>query len=150
MKIAITGSRDVSVRSLRTMYSELKVWFGKCTMWYVGGAEGVDNYALIYLLENSQPVIAVVPFKRVSQPRACSKLLSRCNKVVELNGKRKSYSEMVESYYARNMYMVDNADVVLAFHNGNSCGTIQCIKYAKKKRKEVRVIRIKAKGAGNK
>ena len=119
-------------------------------MWYVGGAEGVDNYALIYLLENSQPVIAVVPFKRVSQPRACSKLLSRCNKVVELNGKRKSYSEMVESYYARNMYMVDNADVVLAFHNGNSGGTIQCIKYAKKKRKEVRVIRIKAKGAGNK
>lgn len=63
------------------------------------------------------------------------KLLSMCNKVIELNGNRKSYPEMVESYYARNKYMVDNADVVLAFHNGESVGILQCAKYAKNKGK---------------
>ena len=46
--------------------------------------------------------------------------------------------------------MVDNADVVLAFHNGESGGTLQCAKYAKNKGKEVRIIRVKSKGAGNK
>lgn len=37
----------------------------------------------------------------------------------------------------RNMYMVDNADMVLAVWNGSNGGTKNCIDYAKNKNKEI-------------
>ena len=49
-----------------------------------------------------------------------------------------SRDAVITSMQERNEYMVDNADLVLALHNGSPGGTNNCIKYANRANKSVK------------
>lgn len=48
--------------------------------------------------------------------------------------------EAVKMLHARNRFMVDHAEIVVAAWNGSRGGTSNCIDYAKSKRKEILVL----------
>ena len=125
-----------------------------------GGALGVDQMAfhICDILRQKSDYInreitleVAVPFK--DQPNAWFKNddKERYNKQLEIADKvtyvdgldeyRKSNTKIGEYNVAkmqlRNMYMVDNSDVVIAVWDGTSGGTGNCVKYARKIEREI-------------
>ena len=81
-----------------------------------GGADGVDSCARAYALENGIPLKEFLP---------------EYNKY----GKRAPLE--------RNLLIIDYADIVFAFWDGKSTGTVHVIKNCKKVGKEIQIFRAK-------
>ena len=128
---------------------------------YFGGALGTDQMAfeIVDFLQAKHPEwkftkVLCVPFK--DQPNAW--IDGSKAKYFEQMGKAEQvvYVDTVEGYaingidkdiyhpakmQKRNEYMVDNCDLLIALYNGDkSGGTANCVKYAKKKQKNIVVI----------
>lgn len=106
------------------------------TQFYVGGAVGIDSLALRWLAERSRAVITVVvPAMVTDQPDdaqheiLAASRLGRLSEVIELRHPR--FPE-AEAYHARNRWMVDHSDFVIAFPYGTNSesGTWQTLRYA--------------------
>ncbi len=116
-----------------------------CCTFYCGMASGFDIIAGEIVLQlkelhkdKSIVLVAAVPFRE--QPKAFtsewkrrySALLSRADETVILS------EEYHRACFAiRNNYMIDNSDVVITWFDGQSGGTAQAIKYARKKGKKI-------------
>lgn len=147
MKVAITGHRtlggDFDKEVLKNTLIGL-IEEGYDT-YYCGMALGFDTVTAELLLElkkNYQvKICACVPCadqdKKFSdaQKAKYKEILSQCDEKVVLS----------ESYYSgcmyvRNRYMVDRADLVLAYLNTDAGGTAYTVKYARKK--NIKIINI--------
>ncbi len=132
----ITGSRDVDRDTARTLFEQrLSPFLSQGRTWIVGTSQGLDHWALEWILENGETCWAVVPYTRFKQHQWVQPLLDEMDRVVELQlPKRKTASAI------RNRHMVDLAEVVFAFWSSKGGGTIKTLKYALKHRREVHAI----------
>jgi predicted Rossmann fold nucleotide-binding protein DprA/Smf involved in DNA uptake len=134
--IMITGSRDIGRETARTLFEQhLSPFLAQGRTWFVGTARGVDQWAIQWLLENSEICWAVVPYTRFKQPKWVQAMLDEMDRVVELQlPKRKSASAI------RNRHMVDLSQIVFGFWSGKGGGTVKTLKYALRQRREVHAI----------
>ena len=134
--IMITGSRDVDREQARTLFElHLSSFLDHGRTWILGGARGVDQWAMEWLLENSEVCWVVVPYTRAKQPKWLHPWFDETDKVIELQlPKRKN------AYAIRNRHMVDLSGIVFGFWSGKGGGTIKVLKYALRQRKEVHAI----------
>ena len=105
-----------------------------------GLALGVDTIAAICCLYRKIPVTAAIPFKgqELAWPEPSQVIY---NKILSHKLVTKRY--ICEPGYAawkmqrRNEWMVDNCNMLIAVWDGTSGGTENCIKYAKKKGRDI-------------
>jgi len=134
--IAIFGSRDVDRDAARTLFEQhLGSFVDQGRTWLVGGARGIDEWGMEWLLERSEVCWAVVPHTRFDQPKSIQRRLDQVDRIVELQlPGRKSARAF------RNRYMVDLCGIVIAFRSGKGSGTQTILRYALRKQREVHAI----------
>jgi uncharacterized phage-like protein YoqJ len=109
-----------------------------------GMALGADTIWAELAIKNNIELIAAIPFKgqesrwpQKSQDRF-NKILnySKCKHVVVSDGEYSAYKMQI-----RNVYIVDNSDVMIAVWNGKEHGgTYNCLQYVKTKGKKLIVV----------
>ncbi len=134
--IMITGSRDIDRDTARALFEQhLSSFLSQGRTWVVGTARGIDQWAMEWLLENSESCWAVVPYTRFKQPQWIQPLLEQMGRIVELQlPKRKNASAI------RNRHMVDLCGNVFAFWSGKGGGVVKTLKYALRQRREIHAI----------
>ncbi len=134
--VAITGSRDVDRDTARSLFEQhLSSLLSQGRIWLVGGARGIDQWAMEWLLESNEVCWAVIPYTKAKQPGWVQPWLEQLDRVVELQlPKRKS------AYAIRNRHMVDLSGMVFGFWSGKGGGTVKILKYALRQRREVHAI----------
>jgi predicted Rossmann fold nucleotide-binding protein DprA/Smf involved in DNA uptake len=134
--IMITGSRDVDREAARALFEQhLSVFISQGRTWLVGTSRGVDQWAMEWLLENSETCWAVVPYTRFKQPQWVQSSLEELDRVVELQLPKRKTANAI-----RNRHMVDLAQIVFGFWSGKGGGTVKTLKYALRQRREVHAI----------
>lgn len=157
MKLAFTGHRPEglpfgeneeaeSCRTLkRSLWEEIveRISNGYDTF-YCGAAKGADIICgeLVLLaqerLRSPVQLICVVPFKdqardwNDSWKQRYNSLLERSSQTIRL-----SEHYYRGCYYARDRYMVDHTDALMAVYSGKRGGTSYTVQYAYKQRKEI-------------
>jgi len=131
--ITITGSQDVDRDTARDLFDQhLSSFLHQGRTWLLGGARGIDQWAIEWLLEHNEVCWAVVPYTRAQRPNWIQALYDEMDRVIELQlPKRKT------AYAFRNRYMVDQCGIVIGFRSGKGIGTLATLKYALRKQKEV-------------
>ncbi|NOT25767.1 MAG: hypothetical protein HOP16_06645 [Acidobacteria bacterium] len=131
--ITITGSRSIPRVAARAMFDRhLTPYLRSSVTWIIGGALGVDHWALEWLLDCGETCWVVVPQSAKEQPSSVRPHLSRATRLVELQlrpGKR--------AYLDRNRFMVDRSKAVIGFWTGQPGGTSWTLQYAIRKGLEV-------------
>jgi predicted Rossmann fold nucleotide-binding protein DprA/Smf involved in DNA uptake len=129
----ITGSRDVDRETARTLFeSHLASFLGQGRTWLLGGARGVDQWALEWLLENSEVCWLVIPYTRARQPRWLHPWFDEVDRVVELQLPRRK-----SAHAFRNRHLVDLAGIVFGFWSGKGGTVVKTLKYALRQGREV-------------
>ena len=113
MKLGVIGSRGW--KDEQALYEALDNYHPNCVL--AGGAKGADNMAARWATERHIPLVLFKPYFLLD-PYA-------------------PYS--VRHYFTRNKQIIDNADLVLAFWDGESPGTKWGINYAQKRGKQLEV-----------
>jgi uncharacterized phage-like protein YoqJ len=113
---------------------------------YFGGALGADTIALRAASEyrkGKRPHLTVVcPDTRDKQPWDARKYFDLADEVIELKN-HITKADNYASFKERNVYLVDQASVVVGFFSGNwASGTGHALKYAKNQGVETRVIQV--------
>jgi predicted Rossmann fold nucleotide-binding protein DprA/Smf involved in DNA uptake len=134
--ITIIGSRDVDRETARTLFElHLTSFLDQGHRWILGGARGVDQWAMEWLLEQNEACWVVVPYTRAKQPKWLHPWFDEIDRVVELQlPKRKT------AYAIRNRHMVDLSRIVFGFWSGKGGATVKILKYALRQRREVHAI----------
>lgn len=109
-----------------------------------GGALGVDTWAAEIVLELKKKYFWISlwiasPFP--SQPsqwpihalNRYEHILNKANKVIQVSNDPYSSYKM----QLRNEWMVDNSEILIAVWDGSKSGTMNCVKYAQSKHKEI-------------
>ena len=110
MKIAVVGSRGLN--NLELLENTLKPYLNKVSLMLSGGAKGTDQLAEIWAVNNGVSTKVFLPnFKRYGRG----------------------------AFRMRNIEIVNNADLVLAFWDGLSPGTKMTIGLAKKAKVRVKI-----------
>lgn len=113
---------------------------------YSGMALGIDSIFAdaVLTVKNKYPenikLICAIPFENQSikwVPESVdfyNAVLDFADEVINTSGEKNYEPKYMQ---IRNMYMVDNSDIVIAFWDGSSGGTANCVKYAQKKGKPI-------------
>lgn len=137
--ITITGTRQIingeKLKLIKVFDQIFPMWNTETTTWLVGGADGVDTHALVWLLENTFGKInIVVPHTVVNQPIKARTIIENARSFPNVTiTELKHYSfPSSDSFHDRNHYMVDRSHLVLGFPHAfkRSSGTNQTLKYA--------------------
>ena len=133
MKIAIVGSRNFDDYNL--LKSILKTYQQEATLIISGGAKGADQLAEQWSLEflNELPAVIRPDWKDISHTDAIIKEDGKGNKYDALAGLR------------RNKLIAQQADLIIAFWDGQSKGTKQIILYGQQIGKNVEIIKYQEK-----
>ncbi len=134
--VVITGSRDVSRDVARDLFEHhLSSLLHQGRSWLLGGARGIDQWAIEWLLEHNEGCWIVVPYTRARLPNWIQPWVDQLDRVVELQlPKRKN------AYAYRNRYMVDLCGIVIGFRSDKGGLTLAILKYALRQQKEVHAI----------
>lgn len=108
-----------------------------------GVAQGVDTIFALLSLELKIPLLAAVPFKgqEAKWPKKAQELYFQI-----LNDPLTSVVYVSEPGYdsaklqIRNEYMVDHCNLLLAVYDGTKGGTYNCIQYARRQKRDIRII----------
>ena len=141
MKIAITGHRpDKIYDHIEWITTKLDQIFTalKPELIISGMAVGVDQLAAEIAIANEIPVLAAIPF--LGQENRWNErdkinynaLLKQATTVEVLSNTPSDYYEAVKFLHARNKWMVDRADLIVAVWDGSKGGTSNCVNYAKR------------------
>jgi uncharacterized phage-like protein YoqJ len=107
-----------------------------------GMALGFDQYFAMVCIRLGIPFIAAVPFEGQESvwpeqsKRAYHFLLKKASEVVIVS----EGGYLASKLQARNEYMIDRADQVIAAFDGSSGGTKNCVEYARSKNKVIHII----------
>jgi len=138
--VSITAHRDLTEDDIKIIHGSMKALVSKAHIATVffGGARGGDTEALRAALhfrgEHRRPrFVVVVPDTVANQPVSTQAWTRQADEVVEL-GYPISKDDGFAAYTARDQYLVDVADTVIAFFNGNyKTGTGKTVKMAEEK-----------------
>lgn len=134
--LMVTGSRDIDRETARALFEQhLSPFVSQGKTWLLGTARGVDQWAMEWLLENSETCWAVVPYTRFKQPQWVQTQLEEMDRIIELQLPRRKTANAI-----RNRHMVDLAQIVFGFWTGKSGMTVKTLKYALRQRREVHAI----------
>ena len=134
--VVITGSRDVSRDIARELFEQhLSSLLHQGRTWLLGGARGIDQWAMEWLLEHNEGCWVVVPYTRGRQPKWIQPWFEQIDRVVELQLPRRK-----TAHAYRNRYMVDLCGIVIGFRSGQGGGTLAILKYALRQQREVHAI----------
>jgi predicted Rossmann fold nucleotide-binding protein DprA/Smf involved in DNA uptake len=143
--IMITGSRDVSRETARTLFEEyLSPLLSQGRTWLVGTSRGIDEWAMEWLLENGETCWAVLPYTRFRQPQWVQTWLEQVDRIVELQLPKRKTASMI-----RNRHMVDLAGIVFGFWSGKGGTAVKTLKYALRQRREVHAVPVLLSDASN-
>ena len=170
MKVCFTGHRPSKLPGGYYYYSPDNIKLGRelrkeilklinqgATHFICGGALGVDQMAFMVLQKLKSEgynifVELAIPFEyqytkwsKEQQDRhfehiSKANLVTYVDTIPHYNKYLPQKTYAAQKLQLRNMYMVDNADVVIAVWNGTSGGTKNCVDYAQKIGKKVVVI----------
>ena len=125
---------------------EMARYFGTHNEWFVGGALGGDTYALEILAMIGQKVTVIVPAFLKNQPKAARRVIkvslkNKPHKVSLIEMGRPDFP-LSSAYYARNLELVNNADLLLGFPSSNDGmgGTWATVKMGRQKGLDVCVL----------
>lgn len=118
---------------------------------YVGGALGFDIDAARVCAETAVPFVVAVPFPsywkrwKPSDQTVYRNMLTYAKRVEYVSKVDPPKGDGVDfgainMLYARNRYMVDRCDIVVAAWDGSRGGTGHCVEYARQKGKEIIVL----------
>lgn len=145
MKIAISGTRNISLEDHRAIESSISgIMKPGLTEIFFGGARGADTAALEAAHKLRRPdanpkLTVIVPRKLGDQPRVATKAVERCaDSVIELGANLLTG----EAYRARNAALIKDADLLLAFWDGKSRGTKMTIDLANKKGIAISIVQL--------
>jgi uncharacterized phage-like protein YoqJ len=134
--IAFTGHRYVQEDEMQTALDEVASLYPGA-IWICGGAIGVDSFAAKYAMNHNIKYQLILPFS----PDVMSRYWNDVQKNILKETMAKALSVMVlrqaydvTFYQKRNIALVDAAQVLIAFFDGSSGGTSNCVKYAKTKK----------------
>ncbi|HAF15970.1 MAG TPA: hypothetical protein DHU55_12060 [Blastocatellia bacterium] len=134
--VAIIGSRDVDRQTARGLFEQhLSSLLHQGRTWFLGGAHGIDQWAMEWLLEQNEICWAVVPYTMADAPKWLRPWFEQVERVVELQLPRRK-----SAYSFRNRYIVDLCEIVIGFRSGKGGGTFSTLRYALRKQKEVHAI----------
>jgi predicted Rossmann fold nucleotide-binding protein DprA/Smf involved in DNA uptake len=134
--VAIIGSRDVERQTARGLFEQhLSSLLHQDRTWILGGARGIDQWAMEWLLEQNESCWAVVPYTISDAPMWLRPWFVQVERVVELQLPRRK-----SAYSFRNRYLVDLCEIVIGFRSGKGGGTFSTLRYALRKQKEVHAI----------
>ncbi|MES9506830.1 hypothetical protein ABWJ92_10510 [Streptomyces sp. NPDC000609] len=134
--VAITGTRSTDHRPQDEYVALFATYLGVFarSAFYIGGAKGIDSWALLWLAEStSADITVVVPGTVAQQPEEAQQAVyrahngNRIKEIVELGAPVLSS----EAYHARNRWMVDRSALTIGFPHATkpSSGTWQTINY---------------------
>lgn len=136
MKVMVTGHR---LERLGNRGEEVSIWLKKelkklkPTVAICGMANGVDQNFAYNVLDLDIPLVAVYPHPKRGYSEEEKYLRENATEIIYYS---KEYD--IKNYTARDYYMVDHSDVVLAVWDGIAAGgTYKTAEYAKKQGKEV-------------
>lgn len=133
-KVAFTGHRHLKYGDVVKSLEKIAAEYPGAT-WITGGAYGLDSHAAKYALDSSIPLWLVLPFPakilcaRWISHDARELLFRSVRECTRLSVVSPEFSNV--SYQRRNEFMVDAADVLVAFFDGSPGGTANCVHYAK-------------------
>ena len=131
MKVAVIGSRSFQNYSMIKEKLDILNSIRKITCIVSGGADGADKLGERYADENGiKKIIHEAKWDDLSQPDA----------LIKTNSYGKKYD--ARAGFRRNYFIIDDADLILAFQINKSKGTQHSIDYAKKKDKPIKVFQI--------
>jgi predicted Rossmann fold nucleotide-binding protein DprA/Smf involved in DNA uptake len=134
--VAIIGSRDVHRQTARGLFEQhLSSFLHQGRTWFLGGAHGIDQWAMEWLLEQNEICRVVVPYTIAVAPKWLRPWFEQVERVVELELPRRK-----SAYSFRNRYVVDLSEIVIGFRSGKGGGTFSTLRYALRKQKEVHAI----------
>jgi len=138
--VAITGHRPEDLANPEWVYKTLKDVLTQIDpdVLYQGMAAGVDLLSAQVAYELSIPYVAARPWAthtpRIEDAELYEWVLDNAFEVAVVNSLR--YYAGPFMYHARNEFMVDHADIVVAVWNGTTKGgTAACVRYANRKNK---------------
>jgi predicted Rossmann fold nucleotide-binding protein DprA/Smf involved in DNA uptake len=125
--VTITGTRRTQHRSPEEYQKIFAEYLGRFaddrTLFYMGGASGIDSLALLWLIrQTASKVMVVVPGTVSGQPDDARHAIAAAREsdgrtdVVEL---RHDAHPSTEAYHYRNRWMVDRSEFVIAFPHGD-------------------------------
>jgi len=133
--IAFTGHRYVREDEMQITLDEVTELYPGAT-WICGGAIGVDSFAAKYAMSHGINYRLILPFP----PEIMSKYWNDAQKYIlnETIAKASSVTVLTQAYNVtfyqkRNIAMVNAAQVLIAFYDGSSGGTANCVKYVQSK-----------------
>ncbi|WP_217369967.1 hypothetical protein [Nonomuraea antri] len=105
------------------------------TRFYLGGAQGIDSLALLWLAsETEASLVVVVPGTLTGQPadaRHAVEAVREQERLAELVELRHPHHPSAEAYHSRNRWMVERSRFVIGFPHGDetSSGTWYTIEH---------------------
>lgn len=153
MIVGVTGHRSERIPNMQYVKTQLGHAFNDLAARRVlqGMCEGTDLVAARKAYDMHIPFWAVIPWKGFRPPASIEGIWTNA----------KVYSEKVvyvsdsmiftgpDLYHARNRFIVDNSDVLVAVWDGfPRGGSYQTIQYAKKKKKPIFLIHVEKVSAG--
>ena len=128
MRIAITGHRPQRLKGQQKLikeWAEIQLTRLHPSVIYDGMAQGADQIVALVAKQLNIPIICCYPFPR-TQYHPTEQYIMENNKVIFISPK---YSK--QSYWLRDKFMVDNADIVLSIWDGICTGgTFLTVNYA--------------------
>lgn len=138
--VAITGHRPEDIKNPEWVYDSLKQVLKEVNpeKLYQGMAAGTDLMSAQLAIILGIPFVAARPWKthtsRIEDREIYQFVLDKADEVINVS--ESNYYSGPQLYHARNEYMVDKADIVIAIWNGSKKGgTAACVKYALKQGK---------------
>lgn len=144
-------------QEINKVLGELHLQYSGDIVLITGMALGIDTLFAQMAIENDTPFIAAIPFKgqeaiwpNKSKLRYYN-ILEKATRIVIVDENRDALFEefkfykpatinnAVEKMQNRNMWMVDNCDILIAVWDGTPGGTANCVQYATNKKTILRI-----------
>lgn len=142
LAVTITGSRDVPRETARQLFEQhLSPLLHQGRTWLIGGARGIDRWAIEWLREHNEICWAVIPYTMREQPRSAQPWLEQIDRVVALQLPRRKTAGVF-----RNRHMIELSQIVFGFWSGKGGGTIKTLRHALRQGREVHSIPVATQG----
>lgn len=144
---ALTGHRDLDqTYDQNKLYDELESLIRRgCDKFYCGMAQGFDLEALSCLVKLKEKyrifIEACVPFNGQEERFSRDERKKYRTLIGFCDGRTVLYEHYCDGcYLARDRYMVEHADIVLAYLRRDTGGTAYTVRYAKKRGLDVLIV----------